>query len=295
MRGFKVLAVLAMVALAFTPLVAEATSYSSSVLLVTNGSFSGAGFSGTFDSFFFRLNQTSTTLNGVTISSPGTIIQTTAGSSLDQPVVCQGGICGTYVNNVFFPTKDVNAANGSYAYADTHELVTTISAGNGTWGSATQSQLTGAGTGSAQTGTDNTLQWNFTSGGGLVTFSGLLSNNFELFLDTNGNLAHGTGTFTVEVRTQTDQLVATLFDLSTFAAACSSGTRVLAGDSHPCDDLLNQAISGGVVLAPGAYSLLIHFGTSTDVLQRAVPEPVSMSLFGLGLVGVAFFARRRRA
>src|SRR5438552_14805178 len=179
-RVFATLVMAAMAAMAFMPSAAEATAYSSTELQVTSGSFSGAGFTG-FSSFFFSLRDISAELNGVTVHSGGLLFSTTAGSSLDQPVTfintatSPGGCvslvaCGGFLNNIFFPSVGVTPGLGNYAVADTHELNTLISAGTGNWGTRSQAQLTGPTEASAQTGADNTLSWNFTSPGGLVTF-----------------------------------------------------------------------------------------------------------------------------
>ena len=305
-RGFKVLAgaaAMLMAAVAVVPSTAEATAYASSSLEVDEALFSGAGFTG-FSSFFFRLNQISATVNGVTTSSPGTLTSLTGGSSLDQPVVKQNGgscvslaSCGTFVNNDFFPSQGPLAVGGNYAVADSHELNTAISAGTGLWGSLAQAQLTGPVTATAQTGTDNTLQWNFTSPGGAVNFSADLTQNFHVLLDASGILAHATAGLRVLIQ-QGGATVATLYDLSTDAGAvgCRDTTITATANVHPCDDI-TRAISGSAVLTPGNYSLLIAFGTSADVVQGEpvrVPEPATLTLLGLGVIGAAYAVRRRR-
>jgi len=306
-RVFAILAVAVMAAMAFMPSAAEATAYSSTELQVTSGSFSGAGFTG-FSSFFFRLNDISAELNGTTIHSGGVVFSTTSGSSLDQPVTfintatpagCVSVIsCGGFANNVFFPSVGVTPGLGNYAVADTHELNTLLSASTGNWGTRSQTQLTGATEASAQTGADNTLAWNFTSPGGAVTFGGLLTENFSLFLDATGVIAHGSADMTVQIISENTgsvgQVVATLFDLSSGAfSACVNSSLTVPGTVHPCNDLA-ATISGTTTLTAGQFELLIQFGTSSDVIQRAVPEPATLSLLGLGLVGSAFLARRRR-
>src|SRR5713101_6885389 len=105
-RTITAVVMAAVAALAFMPGTAWATAYASSILEVTKGSFSGGGFGGFF-SFDFRLNQISSTLNGTTVDSGGTVTSQVAGASLDQPVtlINTGGTCvsfvgcGSFLNN----------------------------------------------------------------------------------------------------------------------------------------------------------------------------------------------------
>jgi hypothetical protein len=292
-RKFKAFAVAAMAVLAFMPVAVEATPYASSILGVTDGTFSGAGFVG-FSSFDFRLNQISATLNGTTVNSPGTVTSDTGGSSLDQPVTCISnplGGCASFVNNVYFPSLGVNAVGGSYAVADSNMTNTAISAGTGIWGSETQAQLNAPGNATAQTGTDNALQWDFESPGGLVAIDFDLTRNFEIFKDVVGEFARATSNILVQIFDADGNLVATLFS-STRQATLSKNAP--GNDIHPLDDVTTAA-HGEFFLDPGLYSLLITFGTSVDVRQAAVPEPTTLGLLGLGLVGSAYFSRRRRS
>lgn len=277
---------------------AEASAYASSILEVDDASFSGTGFSG-FTSFQFILRQLSATLNATTVNSPGSISKFAAGSVLDQPVTCissPGSTCGTFVNNVFFPSTGPDSTLGSYAVADSHELDTVIggATATGNWGSLGQAQLEGPLNASAATGTNNTLQWNFTSAGGTVTFNADLTQNFEVFLSGGGVNATASANFTVEIQQGGVTIPGgTLFNLATFNPDCFNTTiTTSAGNAHPCNDATFSDIGGSVVLAPGDYSLLIRFDTSADVVQ-AVPEPASLVLMGIGFVAVGMITRRR--
>jgi hypothetical protein len=277
---------------------AEATAYASSVLQVDDASFSGPGFSGSFDSFLFILRGLSVTLNAAS-DSTAQITKTAAGSSLNQPVTCLdggSGTCATFVDNVLFPSTDNSNALGSYAVADSHELNTAISAGTAFWGSLGQAQLTGSFNAAASTGTNNTLQWDFTSPGGTVTFEGDLTQNFEVFLNASGTNATATANLTVQIQ-QDGKTIAggTLFDLASFRPDCVNTTIISStGNAHPCADETNTIGGTSAALDAGeVYSLLIRFDTSADVLQAAVPEPASLVLMGISLVAVGIVTRRR--
>ena len=292
-RGLRAIAVAAV--LAFAPIVAEATPYASSTMELTNVDFDAPAFS----TFFFRLNQTSATLNGVTVNSPGNQIETASGSVLDQPVSCVGN-CGSFVNNVFFPTPNVNVVPGSYAVADSHMLSTVINPqppatnGAGTFGSRTAAQLAGGTAGSAQTGTDNTLQWNFTIGADdtAVSLEFDITQNFHLHKDAIGELAAATQNLLVQIVSQVTGATTTLVD---FKESNSLSQTAGAADLFLFDDATTH-VAVDDILDTGTYSLLIRFGTSADVVAApAVAEPATLTLLGLGLVGAAYVARRRRS
>jgi hypothetical protein len=67
------------------------------------------------------------------------------------------------------------------------------------------------------------------------------------------------------------------------------------GTSYAFNDMTNQIVT--VDLSSGSTSFVSSFDPAAGVIQGAVtatPEPASIALAGIGLIGLAFFGRRKR-
>ena len=300
--GLRAVIVAVIGALAFMPMAVEATPYASAVENMTGIQFVGAP---AFGGFLFVTNPVSVNLNAGFLTSTGN--SGGQGFTDNQPMQCLGAVCGTgnFVDNPglptgggsWFPTPNLNAALGSYAVADSQMLATGIQGGNsGTFGTRTQAQLTGPSFARAQTGTSNLMFWSFQVSGANATVSmlGDLVRNFHLHTDAVGEAATGTLDFQIRILNSLGNIVADFTSDFNEQISPIQGARDinLASDAH----LTNFGVfTTGVVLIPDFYSLTITFDSSTDVRLAAVPEPATLSLLGLGLVGATYLARRRRS
>jgi len=279
---------------------ARATAYGSSILELSNASFSGPGF----DSFLFTLQPISATLIGDTNASASTGLKTgnKAGTTLNQPLTCvdDSGACAGFVDNGYFPSPSPFAPPGNYAVADSDQTNTLISAGTAHLGSKAVANLKGSSFGNAQTGTANSAEWDLAAHAATkVQFKGNLVIDAEVFADTLISTAQTTSKLNIAI-VQTG-----LADIILFDAAIDPRTKACvnlsvagpAGADHPCDDLIVTIDSGLVDLSAAgskAQRLRITFDTSSTVTQQ-VPAPAAMMLMGSGLLAVGLVVRRRFA
>jgi len=307
---FKLLSGVAAIGLvALLPTQANATAYGFSAVDVNFVSFNvnvtgpgAAVTSGNFDSFSFVDAALTTNLNGNNLSSAGgPIVKTSAGSSLDQPIIGQGNTA-SFVNNVYFPTPAPGSIPGAYAVADSHELNTTIfNSHTGHFGAEAGSQVGGS-LAIASTVAGNTMTWgmNVTGASASTHFTPTVNwvREETALLSTTlaGESAKETLNFTISLqdaagKTQTRTIINSNRSIGTNQSPLTfADTEITNG--LPMNNLVVGETISFDFTSNGEYTLQFAFLASSQA--TSVPEPASLTLLGAGLIGLGMVARRRR-
>jgi hypothetical protein len=314
------LASAAVAALLAAPSVANAGAYAVGSLDVT--AFT-VDVPNAFTSFFFNTQSTTTSFNGSVhtvqgqftndaiggVGTTGTPQVTTVNpGSLDIALNCQGN-CAPFSNNSFtagVPGPLPNA-NGAYAAADAHMLNTSIRGADGPaaghFGVMAIAQADPAGNSHAQTSASLSMKWDFSVATTTTlhfSWNELVSAASQITDSAITSLALATLHFTLDVG-------------NCLSASSSSGVDSLdVGGGHCVDTAQaktkpsspntsnglpvnqNEFHSFSAVVGPGSGSLDFEFAASADAITNPIPEPMTLGLFGGGLLGLGLLRRRRQ-
>jgi hypothetical protein len=287
--------------LTVAPKDANAIAYGYSALQITNLKISGldSGFS----SFKFTKKGLNVNLNGNSQSTAASAPISVAGVPLDDAQLCKGA-CGNFNNNVYFGAPDQPVSptpgpvgQGSFAVADMHMLNTVIAANpGGKFGTQSGAQFAGGGFGVASTSSSQEMQWNFTLAGNQnISFTWDQQHIIEVVTTLLGETANATLDFAIKIVGR----LGTVFSSTDNIFDAGNDLNIIGEDS-PFD--LANASSGVLVgessdfglLDAGKYSLTITFDSSSTVTGVPVPEPGTLGLVGIGLLGLGVVSMRRR-
>ena len=82
---------------------------------------------------------------------------------------------------------------------------------------------------------------------------------------------------------------------ATMPLICATATDSTTPVAETCSGILSANGGSPYSLLMGIHITRLSAGTSTGDALLTVPEPVSMTLFGLGMLGTGLYGRRRRA
>jgi hypothetical protein len=290
--------------LAVLPTQAHATAFAYSALEVTNFHLDTTAF-GNFDTFQFTSQPLSVSLNGTTVNSPSIQVSNVSGGTTNQSQLTLG-TTPFAADNLYFganrPTFE--NPNADFAVSDSHQTNTLISGGHGNFGTQAGAQGTGAtSTGAADTGADNSLSWNFNvSNGELTRAGGIITLDYSF--DTLSNVFAQTELAGETARAVLDMSIQLVHNGVVVATATVFDTNLnlqfpgSAGDPNEVSQSFTDADFAPInITETGDYTLNILYDSSAQVASAApatVPEPGTLGLIGLGLVGLGAASWRQR-
>jgi hypothetical protein len=274
---------------------ASATGFAYSAIEVDNFVFTGANFA----SFNFSHGGTNVELGGNTDGEPADSA-VGAGSVLDVPKTCIGNVaaCATFgaASNDDYAgsTPAPGSPAGNYAVVDMHMDETRVTGGfMGNFGAQSGVQA-GGGIGGVSSATDNELTWSFrlTQAGAVgVSWDQLIRLEVDTTLAGNfpapGDSAVAEVTYIVTITGADDVTFLSIeetLEIENSAQATDNQTFV--------SNLVNQSASAD--LEAGIYNLNVSFGTRAVATSVNIPEPGTLGMVGIGLIGLGVAGYRRR-
>ncbi|SHG74978.1 EDSAP-1 family PEP-CTERM protein [Massilia sp. CF038] len=205
--------------------------------------------------------------------------------------------------NSFTPFPSPPALPGTFGYADQNLTGSALTIGGAPAGASAQTradaslQSDGSASGDSDVGTSTTFS--FTLGS-----AGTMSFAFDATPFTQAYTTDGTATnaiarlsWSLNIVNQTTGEIVYVFqpgELNGEANASRTGTFPGLTTYNP--GTLSFSATSPLLNATDVYQLTIQHNTLANALQStvAVPEPATLAIFGLGLLGMTAFKRRRR-
>jgi hypothetical protein len=235
-------------------------------------------------------------LNDVAVSFNGTSVSTTLNGNTD------GDSFATIISDPFLPLAvDLNSnQSNSASNADAHSgIFGNIFAPGGANGSTSgKVGVYGSDSGDSNSQIINNLEASFTFG---VTNDGFAKIDFTWFLDTYVSVfdegGEGVADWGLSIVLKDDSCTGfsctPLYEFNLNNLPSQTGTLNSVGDMW--DEEAGGTVQTDFLALTGGTKYVFQVAQSSNAAALSVPEPTSIAIFGLGLLGLAGAARRRQS